>query len=293
MLKKLWSGSQASGGTAPVAAPVVRPRLDLSGPVLDEVLRSLIQACEPAGGMERYVEALQFKASLFQDALKGGPEGLSLSRFIKLAMFMPTVRRKAHAYFTPETYAVIEGALPVLFSGQSLDDRIAGFCAAFPSDREHRWVRDLAAEILHNLDPERCPMMMRWVWDAETNTGVIREIWHGDNIDHIILPVKDTAETFLVLREDLSQYLSAEGVFRDVPWYVDLLCGHVYGRYLAAQGGQFLRTDFGNNGEDVGMHTRRILGLDGVRAKGDAGRDPDMIEADNAIMKQLKMIQEG
>lgn len=279
---------------AAVETPAVRVELDLSGPVLDEVLQSLMKSCEHAGGMERYVMALQFKASLFQDALREGPAGMTLPRFLKLAMFMPTVRRKAHPYFTTETYETIARAIPVLVSSDaSIDDRLSEFCDAFPDDRDHRWVRDLGAEILHNNDPERCPLMTRWVWDKDTNTGVIREIWHGENIDHMVLDVKDNAETFLALREDLSQFLSAEGVYRDVLWYVDLMCGHVYGRYLAAQGGQFLRTDFGNAGEDLGVHTRRILGLDGVRAKGYDGRDPDQIESDASIMKQLSMIQEG
>lgn len=279
---------------AAAATPTVRPTLDLSGPVLDEVLKSLIQSCEHAGGMERYVLALQFKASLFQDALREGPQGMTLPRFLKLAMFMPTVRRKAYPYFQPDTYKTIADALPALVSSQaSIDDRMAEFCGAFPEDRDHRWVRDLGAEILHNHDPERCPLMTRWVWDQETNTGVIREIWFGENIDHMVLDVQNNAETFITLREDLSQFLSAEGVYRDVIWYVDLLCGHVYGRYLAAQGGQFLRTDFGNAGEDLGVHTRRILGLDGVRAKGYDGLDPEQIESDASIMKQLSVIQEG
>ena len=29
---------------------------------------------------------------------------------------------------------------------------MAAFCGAFPQDREHRWVHDLAGEILHNVD---------------------------------------------------------------------------------------------------------------------------------------------
>ena len=37
------------------------------------------------------------------------------------------------------------------------DHRIARFCAAFPQDDRHRWTRDLAAELLHNLEPERYP----------------------------------------------------------------------------------------------------------------------------------------
>ena len=42
------------------------------------------------------------------------------------------------------------------------DARIAEFCGGFPDDRDHRWVRDLAAELLHYADPERYPLMARW-----------------------------------------------------------------------------------------------------------------------------------
>ncbi|VAV94988.1 hypothetical protein MNBD_ALPHA06-2269, partial [hydrothermal vent metagenome] len=36
----------------------------------------------------------------------------------------------------------------------SVDARIAAFCDGFDQDNKHRWVRDLAAEMLHNVDPQ-------------------------------------------------------------------------------------------------------------------------------------------
>ncbi len=92
--------------------------------------------------------------------------------------------------------------------------------------------------------------MTRWVWDASANSGALREIWHdpqaGDNVDHILITAPDTHEMFLVLREELSQFLSEQGIFRDMLWYVDLLLGHVYGGYINAQGGAWLKTEFGS-----------------------------------------------
>ncbi len=130
-----------------------------------------------------------------------------------------------------------------------------------------RFVRDLAAELLHNCYPEHYPLMQRWVWDNRANTGVLREIWHGDNVDHMLIDVPDGYETFLILREELSQFLSDNGVFRDMLWYVDLLTAQVYADYINEQGGAFLRTDFASEGDPL-EHTRRILGLDGRRRKG-------------------------
>ena len=76
-------------------------------------------------------------------------------------------------------------------SFERVDARIGRFCARFPQDKRHRWVRDLATELLHNADPERIPLMNRWVWDATANTGVIREIWHGDDVDRMTMMPDD------------------------------------------------------------------------------------------------------
>ena len=47
--------------------------------------------------------------------------------------------------------------------------------------------------------------------------------------------------------------------------YVDILCAQIYAQYICEQGGSYLRTDF-SAPEDPMQHTRRLLGLDGVRA---------------------------
>ena len=156
-------------------------------------------------------------------------------------------------------------ALTELFEdAEPVDARITRFCANFPDDKSHRWVRDLAAEMLHNREPERFPLMNRWVWDAKANTGVLREIWHADDIAHITIRVGDGYGTFLMLREELSQFLSDNGFFRDILYYVDVLSAQVYANYICEQGGSYLRADF-SAPEDPMQHTRRLLGLDGVR----------------------------
>ena len=254
--------------TAPEAAP---PRLELSGPALASSLEALVAGSETGGGIERFVDGMKVKVEVFQRTLgDGGAARLEEETFKALCAFIAPVRRRLGARLAEDGFAAFREAITALLDGTAdtatTDARLAAFCARFPQDKKHRWVRDLAAELLYYTDPERYPLMCRWVWDATANTGVLREIWHGDNVDHMVIDVPDGYETFVVLREELSQFLTDNGVFRDVPLYVGLLCAQVYAGYVASQGGSFLRTDF-SSADDPLVYTRRLLGLDGINAR--------------------------
>ncbi len=247
-----------------------RPRLELSGPRLATALETLVTRAEDHGGIERYVEAVQLKSRMFREALAPDAE-LDLAVVKTLCAHIATVRRRVGPYLEPGRFPILRAAIQRLREGRedtsTADLRIAAFTGTFPDDRAHRWVRDLAAELLHYADPERYPLMSRWVWDARANTGVIREIWHAPDVDNVAIAVPDRYETFVVLREELSQFLTANGVFRDVIEYVDLLTAQLYAGYICEQGGTYLRTDF-SAPEDPMQHTRRLLGLDGVGPDG-------------------------
>ena len=249
----------------PSLVPAELPRLELSGPKLGLALETLVGRADELGGIEAFVEGLKAKAALFQQAV--GSE-LTLKSFRTLCAHMATVRRRVGAYAQPDAFPSIKDHVTELFAGsESADARIGRFCSRFPDDREHRWTRDLAAELLHFADPERYPLMTRWVWDARTNTGVLREIWHGEEVDHMTIDVPDDSSTFLGLRQELAQYLQANGVYRDVLFYIDILLAQVYAGYIGERAGSYLRTDFATP-EDPMLHTRRILGLDGVDSSG-------------------------
>ena len=247
---------------------VERPRLELSGPKLKLALEALVSRSEEQGGVEAYVAALKIKSALFRDTLE---ENFDLRQFRAVCAHMATVRRRIGSYASPDGFTGVKERIGALMRGRedtsTTDARRAEFCAGFPDDRAHRWVRDLAAELLHYADPERYPLMTRWVWDAAANTGVLREIWHAEDVDSIRIEVADGYATFLMLREELAQYLATNGVFRDVLFYVDVLMAQVYANYIGERGGTYLRADFATP-EDPMLHTRRILGLDGVNASG-------------------------
>lgn len=243
-----------------------RPSLELSGEILRAALQMMVSGSEEHGGIERYIDAVKLKSVMFRQALvENDVADLDLETFKGLCTFMATVRRRISEHLNEEAFAEMRTAIAALFDeAEHIDDRVGHFCARFPDDKKHRWVRDLAVELLHNADPERVPMMNRWIWDRKANTGVIREIWHGDDVDHMTLQVPDNYGTYVMLREELSQFLSDNGFFRDVLFYVDVLCAQVYAQYICEQGGSYLRVDF-SAPEDPMQHTRRLLGLDGVQ----------------------------
>ncbi len=243
-----------------------RPVLDLSGDALRAGLQIMIRGSEEHGGIERYIDAVKLKSTMFRQALvENDVAELDLETFKGLCTFMATVRRRIGAWLNEEQFGEMRAGIVELFADdEHVDVRIVRFCERFPNDKKHRWVRDLAVELLHNADPERVPMMNRWIWDLKANTGVIREIWHGDDVDHMTLKVPDNYGTYVMLREELSQFLSDNGFFRDVLFYVDVLCAQIYAQYICEQGGSYLRVDF-SAPEDPMQHTRRLLGLDGVQ----------------------------
>lgn len=247
-----------------------KPVLHLSGPRLRIAFEHLVDAAENSGGVERYVGALALKASLFEEVLGKGRVGeLSETEFLDLASFITPARRKIAAWLGQNGFASLHSRLKTLLDGWSdvdtADQRMMAFAGGFPPDREHRWVRDLGAEVLHFTAPDRYPLMTRWMWDARVNTGVLREIWHSDNVDGGTITIDDNLATFQTLREELEGFLADNGVFRDMAFYVDLLCAHIYAGYINDKGGQYLRGDFcGEAKHDSMAHTRRLLGLDAV-----------------------------
>ena len=243
-----------------------RPVLDLHGPAIRAGFQAMVNGSEELGGIERYVDAVRLKSAVFQQALvENDVAELDLETFKGLCTFMSTVRRRIGAWLNEDAFVEMRAGIVELFDdAEHIENRINRFCDRFPNDKKPRWVKDLAAELLHNADPERVPLMNRWVWDAKSNTGVIREIWYGENVDHITIPVADGYGTYVMLREELSQFLSENGIFRDVLFYVDVLCAQIYAQYICEQGGSYLRADF-TAPEDPMQHTRRLLGLDGVQ----------------------------
>lgn len=271
-----------------MAGPIVkpsdaaeRPELHLSGEKLRIALTQVLRSAEPLGGIEKLVEAVKLRSEFLAERFGvTGIQTLERSGFDEAVTLMATVRRRIGGVVAAHGWPTVRAALADLVQDAHVpgsgDEKIRRFHARLARpEREgrdsrnersdNRSIRDLAAEVLHAVYPEHYPLMTRWIWDARTNTGALREIWHdpvkGDEINDVVIPVADTHETFLVLREELSQFLSDNGVFRDMIWYVDIVLAHIYGTYINAQGGAYIKADFSTD-EDPLEQTRRLLGLD-------------------------------
>lgn len=244
------------------------PVLDLSGPRLRRAFEHLVDSAESTGGVERYVTALTLKASLFEELLgKGRVEDLTEAEFLDLAAFITPIRRRVGPWLADNGFAPLHRALIDLLDGwsdtESADTRLADFIAGFPRDKAHRWVRDLGAEVLHFTSPERYPLMTRWVWDARVGSGVLREIWFADDVSLAKITAPDDFTTFATLTAELETFLRDQGVFRDLPYYTDVLMAHVYAGYINDRGGEMMRADFATASDPM-LHSRRMLGLDAV-----------------------------
>ncbi len=78
---------------------IERPELHLSGDSLRTVLQIMIKGSEDHGGIERYIDAVKLKHTMFRQALvEGDIAELDLETFKGLCTFMATVRRRIGAW---------------------------------------------------------------------------------------------------------------------------------------------------------------------------------------------------
>jgi len=246
--------------------------LDLSGPVLRRAFEHLAGAAEATGGVEKYVGAIALKSSLFEEILaKGKVSEMGQQDFLDLVAFMAPVRRRMGENLNDDNIKKIIFAIHELMTGWgdvlTADKRMAAFVAKFPIDKSHRWVRDLGAEILHYSAPQFYPLMSRWMWDQKVGTGVLREIWFGEpGAEPQEISAMDDFATFDLMRNELIGFLRDNGVFKNLEFYCDLLCAHIYAGYINDMGGQYLKSDFIDSPDPM-LHTRRMLGLDAINTE--------------------------
>ena len=243
-------------------------------------MTTLLEAARVDGGIEVYVDSLgvkqrQFAALLNEEAI-GTLDDAGMETLLD-AVF--TARRKLHPVIAEMGCAVVSDALRELLHGRGkLADRMRGFASRLPiregegreargrAARLRRAAHDFAAEALHFLDPIRYPLMARWVWDDATSSGALREFVHNPD-QATRLPLDTRPETFEAARTWIAGEIEAQGVYRDVPLWVDLVEAAAYTHYFRSMTGGVLGSDFGRAGGPE-ESIKKLLGIEPRRRGG-------------------------
>ena len=241
----------------------VAPVLDLDGTILRTAFDSMVQSAEKLGGIEVIVEGLTGKSLLFQRTFADEGDTLLESEVLDSCAFMPTVRRRLQSILKVRDFEYLKKSIHQLLqevSVETVDARIEQFTTSLTTEKQNRWSRDFAAEILHYCDPDSFPLMTRWVWDYRANSGVLREIWFSEKqLNYLDIP--DGIQAHLELRRELHNFLEDLGVFANHNFMIDVLFAWLYSQYIDSQGGSFLKTDFTFYNSPFG-YALRMLGLD-------------------------------
>jgi hypothetical protein len=103
-----------------------RPVLDLSADMLRAALRTMIKGSEDHGGIERYIDAVKLKSTMFRQALvENDVAELDLETFKGLCTFMATVRRRISEWLNEERFVEMREGIVELSQRQetSLGER--------------------------------------------------------------------------------------------------------------------------------------------------------------------------
>ncbi|MDH5535286.1 MAG: hypothetical protein OEZ08_06915 [Betaproteobacteria bacterium] len=238
--------------------------------------RLLASVRQDAGGIEAYLAALNAKSHRIDSALApNAPPGLAEIEGLLAGVF--TARRRL--YPTLEALGAQRvGTLvhELVYGNAVMARRLQNFVDAMPGTagmsraeikaaaklRRAAW--DFAAELLHFRDPRRFPLMTRWVWDAGTQSGALRELIRGSDTLREI-PFDNSPELFEGARRWLAERIAERGIYRDEPLWIDLLLAQAYTTYFRSMAEGGLGADFGR-GVTPQEQLKKLLGIDAAPA---------------------------
>lgn len=243
-------------------------------------MNSLIECAREDGGIERYVESLGAKQRLFGEALtEASLASFDDEKLVALLDAVFTARRKLHPVLAELGIHATAAAIRELLYGEAeLGQRVAAFVAALPirdgdgrdarrrASRLRHAAHDFACELLHFREPARYPLMVHWVWDSDTMSGALREfVRDPDRAEKLPLDVRP--ETFEGARRWLAGEIEGQGIYRDVPLWIDLVKAAAYTHYFRSMTGGVLGSDF-ERGSRPEEQVKKLLGIDGERRGG-------------------------
>lgn len=265
----------ATDEIVPAALP-----LALDGGVFKHYFTKLLENAGQDGGIESYLAALGAKQHVCIDTLERARDAaFSMSDIEAVLDHVFTARRRlcpALEQLGAARAATLVGDLAAGAAPPA--QRLQAFVDAMPGtermDREslkaatkvRRAAWDFAAELLHFSDPVKFPLMSRWVWDQGTQSGALREFIRGNDAMREI-PFGNDPGLFEGARRWLAERIAEEGVYRDVPFWIDLVLAQAYTTYFRSVTDGSLGADFGR-GVTAQEQLRKLLGIDAARADG-------------------------
>ena len=231
----------------------------------------LLEIAAQDGSIESYLAALRAKQHVFAETLARAAVSAADIEVLLGCVF--TARRRVYPALErigiPRAAALLKdlasGALPPAERLQTFVDAMPG---AAGMDREsvkaaakvRRAAWDFAAEALHFSDPVKYPLMSRWVWDEATQSGALREFVRGNDAIRDI-PFNNSPETFEGARVWLAARIAEEGIYRDVPLWIDLVQAQAYTTYFRSFTEGSLGADFAR-GVTPNEQLKKLLGID-------------------------------
>ncbi|HXZ93252.1 MAG TPA: hypothetical protein VEG36_10280 [Burkholderiales bacterium] len=207
-------------------------------------------------GLAAYVALLEAKHRLFAGLL-AAPQRVDLGAAESLLDSVFTARRKLYPVLEALGAAALSERVARLLSGEATID---AFCDSldYPQERAAQRklrgaARDFAAELLHFADPQAHPLMTRWVWDASSGSGALREMMnaeHAGAMDHA------------AARGWMYERFGEQGIWREQHWLADLVLAMAYVGYFRAMTGGVLGSDF-TRASTPDEQLRKLLGVDG------------------------------
>lgn len=189
-------------GNAEHIVPASLP-INLDKGLLKQSFYELEAAFEGQQGLAALVSSLAEKTASFRRLLLEDQQPLTDARMVHLVEQMFTARRKIWPVIEEQGAARVGEVMRDLLGGHGdLAQRMMRFEEALPATgKAKRVIRDMGAELLHFSDPERYPLMTRWVWDQSTNSGAVREFIRGG--DYLTdFPFQRTARIICNLSHD-------------------------------------------------------------------------------------------
>ena len=252
--------------------------VELDARVFSQKFATLLETIGEAGGVDSYLVALANKTQLFQRLLNA--PAIDDLNFVKIELLLETImparKRLWPALQTMGEAAAVAAIRELLYGHEPLAQRLPQFVAAVPNDphadnktnkKLKRAAHDFAAEMLHFRAPEQYPLMTRWVWDAGTLSGALREMMKGgDTLNHI--PIGASPGVYEAGRVWVAEQLATQGVYREPHYVVDLFLAHAYADYMRAMsnGMGLMNADFGGKADPMEV-VKKLLGIDSARSK--------------------------